>query len=164
VSRSTPNPVAALMAADLNAPVSRALLQGVVWRRVAAYCVDLAIVGGISLLAIMVFVPATILSFGLLATPLTLLFALIPVAYHSLLVGGSRSATLGQRLLDLRVVDMSGGKPDYAQAAVQCVLFYVTLMATGLLLVVVFFNPLRRTIHDWLSGTLVVRRSAGPDR
>ena len=149
------------MGAGLNAPISRALLQGVVWRRVVAYCVDLAIIGGISLLAIMVFIPAAVLSFGLLATPLTLLFALIPLAYHTVLVGGSKSATLGQRLFDLRVMDMSGSKPDYAQAAVQCILFYVTLMATGLLLVVIFFNPLRRTIHDWLSGTIVVRRGAG---
>jgi uncharacterized RDD family membrane protein YckC len=149
------------MGAGLNAPISRALLQGVVWRRIAAYCVDLAIIGGLSVVAIMVFVPATILSFGLLATPLTLLFGLIPLAYHTVLVGGSRSATLGQRLFDLRVMDMSGSKPDYAQAAVQCILFYVTLMATGLLLVVIFFNPLRRTIHDWLSGTIVVRRGAG---
>jgi uncharacterized RDD family membrane protein YckC len=161
VTRPTPNPVAAAMGAGLNAPISRKHLHGVVWRRVAAYCVDLAIVGGIGLLAALIFIPATVLSFGLLATPLTLAFALIPLAYHTLLVGGSRSATLGQRLFDLRVMDMSGSKPDYAQAAVQCILFYVTLMATGLLLVIVFFNPLRRALHDWLSGAIVVRRSAG---
>jgi uncharacterized RDD family membrane protein YckC len=145
---------------ELNAPIDRALLRGIVWRRVAAYCIDLVIIGAISVLAIMVFVPAAIVSFGLLATPLTLLFGLIPVAYHTVLIGSSGSATLGQRLLDLRVMDIGGGRPDYAQAAVQCILFYVTLMATGLLLVVIFFNPLRRTIHDWLSGTVVVRRSA----
>ena len=149
------------MGAGMNAPISRALLRGVVWRRIAAYCVDLAIIGCISFVAIMVFVPAAVLSFGLLASPLTLLFALIPLAYHTVLVGGSKSATLGQRLFDLRVMDTSGSKPDYAQAAVQCILFYVTLMATGFLLVVIFFNPLRRTIHDWLSGTIVVRRGAG---
>jgi uncharacterized RDD family membrane protein YckC len=162
VTRPSSNPVAAVMSGGLNAPVSRALLHGVIWRRVAAYCVDLAIIGGVSVLALLVFVPAAILSFGLLASPLTLLFALIPLAYHTLLVGGSGSATLGQRLFDLRVIDIGGGKPDYAQAAVQCILFYVTLMATGFLLLAVFFNPLRRTIHDWLSGTVVVRRSAGP--
>jgi uncharacterized RDD family membrane protein YckC len=149
------------MDAGLNAPVKRALLRGVIWRRIAAYGVDFIILAGVGLAAIMLFVPATILSFGLLATPLTLLFGLIPVAYHTLLVGGAGSATLGQRLFDLRVMDIGGGRPDYAQAAVQCVLFYVTLMFTGFLLVAVFFNPWRRTIHDWLSGTIVVRRNAG---
>lgn len=141
-------------------PVSRAMLHGVIWRRIAAYCVDLVILGGLGIVAIMLFIPAAVLSFGLLATPLFLLFSLIPVSYHTLLVGGSRSATIGQRLFDLRVMNINGGRPDYVQAAVQCLLFYVTLMFTGLLLLAVFFNPLHRTIHDWLSGTMVVRRSA----
>jgi uncharacterized RDD family membrane protein YckC len=151
------------MGADLNMPVS-ALIRGVIWRRVAAYCVDLVILAGIGLVAIMLFVPAAILSFGLLATPLSLLFGMIPIAYHTLLVGGSGAATIGQRLFDLHVMDIGGGDPDYAQAAVQCVLFYVTLMFTGFLLLAVFFNPLKRTIHDWLSATVVVRRSAEPSR
>lgn len=162
MTQPSPNPVATVAGAGLNTPFGRAYVEGVVWRRVVAYGIDLAIILCISALAILVFVPATILSFGLLATPLTLAFALIPLAYHTLLIGGKGSATFGQRLLGLRVMTIGGGRPDYAQAAVQCVLFYVTLMATGLLLVVVFFNPLRRTIHDWLSGTVVVRRSAGP--
>jgi uncharacterized RDD family membrane protein YckC len=37
-------------------------------------------------------------------------------------------------------------------------LFYVTLMLTGFLLLFVFFNSQRRALHDWLSGTIVVRR------
>ena len=150
------------MGADMREPLRPAHLHGVIWRRVVAYGIDLALIGIISLLALFIFVPAAVLSLGLLASPLMLLFGLIPVGYHTVLVGGRKSATLGQRLLDLRVMDMSGSRPDYAQAAVQCILFYVTLMATGLLLVVVFFNPLRRTIHDWLSGTVLIRRSVEP--
>ena len=63
---------------------------------------------------------------------------------------------------DLRGVDMdmSGAKPDYIQATVLCLLFYLTLMLTGLLLLFVFFNSQRRALHDWFSGTIVVRRSA----
>jgi uncharacterized RDD family membrane protein YckC len=62
------------------------------------------------------------------------------------------------------VMDLSGAKPDYVQAALQCLLFYVTLALTGFLLLFVFFNRQRRTLHDWMSGTIVVRRgrSAAP--
>jgi uncharacterized RDD family membrane protein YckC len=32
------------------------------------------------------------------------------------------------------------------------------LALTGFLLLFAFLNPQRRTLHDWLSGTIVVRR------
>jgi uncharacterized RDD family membrane protein YckC len=53
---------------------------------------------------------------------------------------------------------MTGAKPDYIQAAIMTGLFYVTLMLTGFLLLFVFFNSQHRALHDWLSGTIVVRR------
>ena len=141
-----------------DAPVTPDMLEGVVWRRVAAYGVDLVIIGIlVGLFAVIVFVPATVVTFGLLS-PMFGLFGVIPFAYHVLLVGGRNAATLGQRLFDLRVMDTSGAGPDYVQAMVLCVVFYLTLALTGFLLLFVFFNPQRRTLHDWLSGTIVVRR------
>lgn len=155
----TPNPIAAVPLGRQDAPVTPDMLDGVLWRRVTAYLVDLIVIGVIiGLLVVVVLLPATVISFGLLTGPMIALLGLIPLAYHTLLVGGRHAATLGQRLLDLRVMDASGAPPDYAQAAVQCVLFYVTLALTGFLLLFVFLNPQRRTLHDWLSGTIVVRR------
>lgn len=41
-------------------------------------------------------------------------------------------------------------------------LFYATLAITcSLILLVVLFNDRRRTIHDYLSGVVVVRRTMG---
>ena len=154
----TPNPIATVPLGRQDAPVTPDMLEGVIWRRVAAYAVDLVIIGIIiGLLCVIVFVPATVITFGLLS-PMFGLFGVIPFAYHVLLVGGRGAATLGQRLFDLRVMDTSGAQPDYVQAAVLCVLFYLTLALTGFLLLFVFFNPQRRTLHDWLSGTIVDRR------
>ena len=161
MDRRSPNSISTLPLERSGAPVPPAMLEGVVWRRVAAYLVDLLVIGVlIGAYAMLVFVPLTVVSFGLLAGLLSAVFGLIPLAYHVLLIGGSRSATLGQRLFDLRVMDLSGGRPDYIQAVVLCVLFYLTLMPTGLLLLFVFFNAQRRTLHDWFSGTIVVRGSA----
>lgn len=160
LDRRAPNPIVTLPLERTDAPVTPAMLDGVIWRRIAGYLVDLLVIGFLlGAFTVLVFVPATVITLGLLAGVLWALYGLIPLAYHVLLVGGPRSATLGQRLFDLRVMDTGGGKPDYVQAAVACVLFYLTLMLTGLLLLFVFFNPQRRTLHDWLSGTIVVRRS-----
>ena len=154
-----PNPIVTVPLGRQDAPVTPDMLEGVLWRRVLAYFVDFIVIGClIGLFALIVFVPATVITFGLLTGPMIALFGLIPFAYHVLLVGGRYAATLGQRLFDLRVMDTSGAPPDYVQAAVLCVLFYLTLALTGFLLLFVFFNPQRRTLHDWLSGTIVVRR------
>lgn len=146
-----------------------AQLRGIVARRVFAYIIDLIIILMIEGLALLVFVPAALLSFGLLWGPLMAVFGLIPIAYHTLMIGGWGAGTVGQRLLDLRVTDaQDGGNPSYVQAFVQSGVFYVTATLTSfLILLVVFFNPARRTLHDWASGTLVLRRSVettGPHR
>jgi uncharacterized RDD family membrane protein YckC len=45
------------------------------------------------------------------------------------------------------------------QALIQTVLFYITVGATcSLVLLLVLFNRHKRTLHDMLSGTVVVRR------
>jgi uncharacterized RDD family membrane protein YckC len=159
------NPIATLPLAGPNATVSKDMVDGVLWRRIVAYLVDLGVlfIAAVALWVVLL-IPATILSLGLLTGPLIAVFGLIPFAYHIVLVGGRHAATLGQRLMDLRVMDSTtGDRPDYAQAGVQCVLFYATLALTGFLLLFVFFNPQRRALHDWLSGTIVVRRQ-GPAR
>ncbi len=161
---TVPTPFAEFMNAGVEQPIPASLLRGVVWRRVAAYLVDACAIGFLLLTAKILFLPAVLISFGLLASPLALLIAVIPVAYHALLVGGPKSSTWGQRLFGLQVLDATGARASYTQAAVQAVLFYVTLALTsGLLLLVVFLSPLRRTFHDWLSGMIVVRRYASED-
>jgi uncharacterized RDD family membrane protein YckC len=162
LNQRAPNPIATLPLARPDAAVTPDMLDGVLWRRIVAYLADLVVVGiAAVVLAIVLLIPATILSLGLLTGPMIALFGLLPLAYHILLVGGPQASTLGQRMMDLRVMDSTtGDKPDYAQAGVQCVLFYVTLALTGFLLLFVFFNPHRRTLHDWASGTVVVRRGS----
>jgi len=136
---------------------------GVTPRRVYAYCLDLVVVG---LLWLVVFIGCVILgalSLGLLAPLLGLVLALVPICYHTVTIGGARSATFGMRIAGLRVMSIapgaeaSGGRPSLVQALVQTVAFYASLAMTGsLILLVALFNPRRRTVHDVLAGTVVV--------
>lgn len=142
--------------------------QGVTIRRVLAYLVDVVIV---ALLAVAVWVATgmlTLLSFGLLFPLQALAVALVPLAYHSLLIAAPGSATLGMRLFNLQVLsiapdfDAGGGRPSLFQAIIQVVAFYGSVAATGtLILIVALFNARRRTLHDWLAGTVVVNASVG---
>jgi len=133
--------------------------RGVLARRVFAYCVDLACIGLLAALAWIVFVMLAIASLGLLS-PLLLILGLIPVLYHTLTIGGPRSATPGMRLTGVEVRSWTGERPSYLQAFVQTILFYVTVYPTwSLVLLIALFDRRRRTLHDILAGTLVIRQS-----
>ncbi len=134
------------------------LYEGVLWRRVAAYLVDLLCIGVIAVGVWMMFAILWLLSFGLLGPLLWFLFGLIPLAYHTLLLSGARSATLGMRVFDLELRTVSGERPSFPQALIQTALFYITVgMTCSLILLVGLCNRRRRTFHDFLAGTVMVR-------
>lgn len=136
--------------------------DGIVWRRSLAYAVDIVAIFVLLLALKLVLGIATVISFGLLS-PLWLLVPLVPIAYHTLLIGGSASATLGMQLFGVEVRSWTGGRPSYLQALVQTAVFYVTIGATAsLVLLLVFFSERRRTLHDFLAGTVVLRALPHP--
>ena len=136
------------------------LFHGALCRRAFAYLIDLCIIGAILVAAWIVFAFLTLVSFGLLGPGLWFLFGLIPLAYHTLLVGGPHAATIGMRVFDLQLRSWDGERPVFLQALAHAALFYLTVGATGfLVLLFVFFNRRRQTLHDVLSGMLMVRRS-----
>ncbi len=140
------------------------LYDGVVWRRTLGYFFDLAILAALSVAAWTALTVAGVLSFGLLLPLVPIGLAILPLAYHTLLVGGRHSSTWGMRLFGVEVRSWTGERPTVVQALLMAVLFYATVGLTGsLILLVVLFNARRRTIHDLLSGTVMIRSAtAGP--
>jgi uncharacterized RDD family membrane protein YckC len=139
------------------------LYEGVLWRRVTAYLLDLLIIGIIMVGVWVVFAVLWLLSFGLLGPLLWFVFGLIPLAYHTLLLSGRHSATFGMRSFDLELRSVTGERPGFLQALVQTALFYVTVgMTCSLILLVALFNRRRRTLHDFLAGTVMVRTLPAP--
>ena len=134
------------------------LFDGVVFKRVVGYLIDALILGG----AVLFLWFLVVVTLGLLGPAAALITPLLPLAYHTLLIGGPNSATIGMRLMGVEVRRLDGGRPDIVQALIQTLLFYATLAFTGLLLVIALFNDKRRCLHDWLSGTLVVNADTTP--
>jgi uncharacterized RDD family membrane protein YckC len=134
------------------------LFDGVLWRRAAAYLIDAFCIAAIMVAAWLLFALLTVLSLGLLAPGLWFLFGLVPLAYHTFLVGGPHAATFGMRAFDLALRSRNGGRPEFLQALAHAALFYLTVGATGsLILLFALFNWRKRTLHDMLAGMLMVR-------
>ncbi len=133
------------------------LTREVLIRRVLGFLIDILLIG-----AIMAGLWAGLLLFGLLTLglgfPLLGLLPAVPPLYHFLFLASPLSATPGQALMDL-VVRRNGdlGRPDVLEALVSVVGFYVTLALGAVLLVVALLTTRKRTLHDLLSGLVVVR-------
>jgi uncharacterized RDD family membrane protein YckC len=125
-----------------------------------AYAIDLAIIAILWTVAATFMAGASVLSFGSLSPAFALLI-LVPGAYHVLTIG-LQGSTWGQRLCGLVVAGPMLEPPTLLQALVSTAVFYLTVPPSGgLALVAVFFLPHRRTIHDLLAGTIVLRRIDG---
>jgi uncharacterized RDD family membrane protein YckC len=134
--------------------------QGITGKRMIAYLIDvvaIVLINGIAWLALGL---AGLITFGLLFPLIPLAMLIIPFAYHVLQIGGTRSATLGMRVMGLEVVSLVGRpRPELLQAAIMTVVFYATVPTTGFLVMLfMFFNPYRRALQDYLSGTIVLNK------
>jgi uncharacterized RDD family membrane protein YckC len=136
------------------------LTEGVLTRRVFGWLIDLLLIGLICValwLALMLF---GVLTLGL-GMPLLGILPFVPFCYHMLFLAGPASATPGQSVLGLIVRRNDDlGRPTPVQALVSTLLFYATLATSGLLLLIALFTVRRRTLHDLISGLVVVRARA----
>ena len=134
--------------------------SGVMFGRCVAWVVDLCLIGLLMGLLYWVLWLFGVLTLGIGFALLPVVSA-VPFAYHMLSLLGARSATPGQRMMGLTVRrEDDYGPPTLAQAVVSTLLYYATLATSGFLLLVALFTPRHRTLHDLLSGLVVVRLRA----
>ncbi len=132
--------------------------QGVVWRRLWAWLIDLLLIGvTVAVLWAVMFLLGVVtlgLGFGLMA-----LLPAVPLAYHILFVAGPRAATPGQSMLGLVVLrDGDLGRPGVFEAVVFTGGLWLTVAVAMPLLAVALFTERNRALHDIVSGLVVLRR------
>lgn len=133
-----------------------------IWQRFCASLVD-GIVQGFINIALGMLVAGAIIGAGV--NPATagpqLFLNLIGLAiwffYNPWRVASEREATPGKAYMSLRVVDMQGRRLSLGRAIGREVAKALEGLTLGIGLLVAFFNPERRTLHDYVAGTRVVR-------
>jgi uncharacterized RDD family membrane protein YckC len=78
------------------------------------------------------------------------------VVYHAL-AHGLTGATLGKRILGLRVVTRNGKRPSLGRATLRAVLAGVSVALLGLGVLLALFTRSGRALHDFLARTWVVQ-------
>jgi uncharacterized RDD family membrane protein YckC len=133
------------------------LVGGALSRRCVAWVIDVVLIGLLVWVSWWILVMFGLVTFGLGFGAMGVL-PFVPFCYHLLSLLGPASATPGQRMFGLTVRrNFDLGPPTGLQALVSTLAFYLTLATSGLLLVVALFTIRHRTLHDLVSGLVVVR-------
>ena len=136
------------------------LTWGVPSRRVGAFFIDAFLIGLLTLSLAVSFAIIHVMSFGLLHGPAHLIL-IVGLIYLSCFIASPVMATPGQMAVGLAVRRSEDlGRPTLLQAIAFTALLYLTLAAGVIWLGVAFFTHRRRTIHDMISGLVVVRAGA----
>lgn len=140
------------------------LFEGVLSRRVVAFIIDLIIITLPLIAAAMFIFVFGLITFGLgwalfwLLSPASVVWALF---YYGVTLGGAASATLGMRAMDLEMRTWYGAPCYFVLGAVHAIVYWVSVsVLTPLILVVGFFNPRKRLLHDIVVGTVVINNAA----
>lgn len=133
-------------------------LDGILSRRVMAFVVDYLIVGLLTLLAGVLVFFLGILTLGAGWLLYAILFPAVVGLYVWNTLGGPEQATIGMRVVNIRLSRLDGAPIDGLTAVVHTMLFWAfNAVLTPLILLAVLFLDYKRTLHDLLLGTVVTR-------
>ncbi|WP_265515490.1 RDD family protein [Nitratireductor luteus] len=136
----------------------RRLLAGVRTRRVFAFLIDYALILLLMVPLAVIVALLGVLTLGLGWLLFGILFPLTALLYVAATLGGRGQATLGMRLMDIRLERIDGRRVDPVLAVVHTVLFWAAnAILTPLILLATLVLDRKRTLHDLLLGTVVTR-------
>ncbi len=150
------SPYAPMIEADQD----ELLTGGVVGRRMIAWLLDAMILGLLAFVVWFGLAAFTLMTLGF-GAPAFALLAFLPAAYGFLSLISGLQASPGQAMMGLIVVrDIDLGPPTAAQAMVSVIAYTATIALGAIWCAVAVVTTRHRTVHDFASGLVVVKRSA----
>ncbi len=134
------------------------LYQGVRTSRIFAFLIDYVIVFFLCIPVAVLIAILGVATLGIGWTLYGIMFPAVALGYVATTMGGQRQATKGMQMMGLRLEQLDGQKVDGLLAVVHTVLFWgLNVVLTPLILLATLFLDRKRTVHDLLLGTVVVR-------
>jgi uncharacterized RDD family membrane protein YckC len=135
------------------------------WRRFIAYLIDSAVVGALPLIVALIIAPIFFTSSRAVAELGVIVFV-VPVAgtvgwlYYSLMESSGFQATLGKRVMGLKVTGLKGEPVSFGRASGR---FFAKILSSMLLMlgyVMAAFTARKQALHDIIAGCVVIRSNA----
>ena len=132
--------------------------DGVRTKRVLAFLVDYILIGLLMIPVAIVVALFGVLTLGLGWMLFGILGPLVALGYVATTLGGRKQATVGMRMMGVHLERLDGRPIDGLLAIVHTVLFWAgNAVLSPLILLARLFLDRKRTVHDLLLGTVVVR-------
>lgn len=132
--------------------------DGVRTRRVFAFLLDYLIIGLLCIPFAILVAVLGVLTLGLGWALYGVLGPLVALIYVWNTLGGEKQATVGMRMMGIRLDRLDGRPVEGMLAVVHTVLFWAgNVLLTPLVLLAPLFVDRKRTVHDLLLGTVVTR-------
>lgn len=133
------------------------LLEGVRTRRIFAFFIDYAMVFLLIVIAVPIIFMLGLATFGAAWLLYAIMAPLVALIYVAWTMGSPAQATWGMRMAGIRLERFDGRRVDSMLALVHAVMFWASATIFLPLLLAPLFLDHKRTLHDLLLGTLVVR-------
>ncbi|MEX0404889.1 RDD family protein [Aquibium sp. LZ166] len=132
--------------------------EGVRTRRVFAFLIDYMIVALLCIPFAILIAILGVITLGLGWALFGVIGPLVAVIYVWNTLGGRNQATVGMRMMGIRLERLDGRPVDGLIAVVHTVLFWAgNVLLTPLVLLASLLLDRKRTVHDLLLGTVVTR-------
>lgn len=136
----------------------RRVYDGVRSRRIMAFLIDYLIVGLLLIPFAILVALIGLLTLGLGWMLFGVLFPAVALIYIWNTLGGPAQATVGMRMMEIRLERLDGRRIDGLLAVVHSVLFWAAnAILTPFVLLLSLVLDRKRTLHDLLLGTVVIR-------
>ena len=133
-------------------------LRGVRTARIVGFVADYAIILLISAPIALVVSLLGVVTLGAAWALFPFIVPVVALAYLAKTMGGPAQATVGMRMMGVKIVRLDGKPVDPLLAVLHGILYWVIhILGAMLVLVVTFFSSKKRLLHDILLGTYVAR-------
>jgi uncharacterized RDD family membrane protein YckC len=144
-----------------SAPRFRGLFDALLSRRVVAFVIDVLVVSVITAPVALVIFILGLLTFGLGWALMAPAWVIIALLYVALCAAGTRSATVGMRIVGIELRTTEGPPVHPLLAVAHALLFWASVtFLTPVILLVGLVSDRRRLLHDIVLGVLVVNSAA----
>ncbi|HQZ11471.1 MAG TPA: RDD family protein [Devosia sp.] len=135
------------------------LFQGVLTRRVAAFVIDVLILGILATLLTLIGGVLGFFTFGVGWLATLIIVPLVILGYYAATLGSRTRATIGMQMMDIVLTPTRGRPLDGWAILIHPLIFWVTVWIAWPLSLVALLTPRRQMVHDMIAGTLMLRRS-----
>ena len=95
----------------------------------------------------------------LAASTITFIFSItVRWLYYAIMESSSKQATIGKMLLNLKVIDVNGGRVSFAQASARYFGKIISFLIAGVGYIMAGVSSKKQALHDMMSNCLIVKK------